>query len=481
MPDVKQLATTVLTAAAFDDDDDIGINVPLLAGLLSGLGTLFLGMICAAIWFALTSSGAIRLGSGEAGSFDDAQSFLEAEQNALESMDSHEREQYLLAKEFQEEHPPNSVNTDISLSQFMTIQEKGVSAWEFEPDNNNCFVEARTEIQFMAGPCTVQTNLPVPKQNDVYYWEAKVYEKPESTNVSVGLSTKPYPTFRMPGYHRYSVAYDTEGLRRLNQPFSAPHYGPKLQQGDVVGVGYRPRTGTIFFTRNGKKLEDALHGMRMNLFPSVGADGPCTVLVNFGRAGFVYIEANVKKWGLAPAQGSLAPPPPYGAEHDFVLLETGQGNDHASSTSNADNQPSGNNDNLVLNAHDNHIASSSVRPAHLQPPPPFADEQQDLDNSGLGSDSIGLTNLQAGSSSLTGSEQQQSTGRASPPPSYVSQESDADEEEDGVDDETNDESNRLDDRSDDRPNDSLNEDSNDQSNDGSTGGSNNNPKDSQDT
>lgn len=434
MPALKQLAATALAAGGFDDDDDIGINLPLLAGLLSGLGTLFLGMICAAIWFALTGSGAIRLGSGEAGSFDDAQSFLEAEQNALESMDSQEREQYLLAKEFQEEHPPNSVNTDISLSQFMTIQEKGVSAWEFEPDNNNCFVEARTEIQFMTGPCTVQTNLPVPKQNDVYYWEAKVFEKPESTDVSIGLSTKPYPTFRMPGYHRYSVAYDTEGLRRLNQPFSAPHYGPKLQQGDVVGVGYRPRTGTIFFTRNGKKLEDALHGMRMNLFPSVGADGPCTVLVNFGRAGFVYIEANVKKWGLAPAQGSLAPPPPYGAEHDFVLLETGQGNDHNGTTSNSGNQSNDNSDSLTLNAHDNHIASSSVRAAHLQPPPPFADEQQDLDNSGLGTDSIGLHNLQAGNGSASGSGHQP-TGRASPPPSYVSQESDGEGDEEGGNDE----------------------------------------------
>ena len=26
----------------------------------------------------------------------------------------------------------------------------------------------------------------------------------------------------------------------------------------MVGVGYRPRSGTVFFTRNGKKLEDVL-------------------------------------------------------------------------------------------------------------------------------------------------------------------------------------------------------------------------------
>lgn len=93
------------------------------------------------------------------------------------------------------------MQTDISLSQFLAIQEKGVSAWEFEPELEiaNCFVEARTEIEFFDSECSVQTNLPVPKQNDVYYWEAKIYDKPASTLIAVGMSTKPYPMFRLPG------------------------------------------------------------------------------------------------------------------------------------------------------------------------------------------------------------------------------------------------------------------------------------------
>ena len=90
-------------------------------------------------------------------------------------------------------------------------------------------------------------------------------------------------------------------------------------------MGYRPRTGTVFFTRNGKKLEDVAHGLKsQNLFPTVGANGPCTVHANFGQMGFVYIEANVKKWGLAPMTGSLAPPPPYGSEQGSILLEAGR-------------------------------------------------------------------------------------------------------------------------------------------------------------
>lgn len=129
----------------------------------------------------------------------------------------------------------------------------------------------------------------------------------------------------MAGWHKYSVAYTSTGHRRYNQPFSGPVYGPQYVQGDVIGVGYRPRTGTIFFTRNGKRLEDVAHGLKsQNLFPAVGANGPCTVHVNFGQSGFVFIEANVKKWGLAPMTGSLAPPPPYGSEQGSILLEAGR-------------------------------------------------------------------------------------------------------------------------------------------------------------
>lgn len=126
------------------------------------------------------------------------------------------------------------------------------------------------------------------------------------------------------GFHKYSVAYLSTGFRRFNQPFTPTSYGPQFVQGDVIGVGYRPRTGAIFFTRNGKKLEDVVHGLKShNFFPAIGANGPCIVHVNLGQAGFVFIEANVKKWGLAPVTGSLAPPPPYGSEQGSILLAAG--------------------------------------------------------------------------------------------------------------------------------------------------------------
>lgn len=184
------------------------------------------------------------------------------------------------------------------------------------------------------GGNSVLANLPLPKLNEVYYWEVKMYDKPPNTEVAIGLATKPYPSFRLPGWNRFSVAYfASDGFKSHNYPFTASSHGPPLAEGDVLGVGYRPRTGTVFFTRNGRKMDDAYTGLqKYNLFPTVGANGPCTLHVNLGQAGFVFIEANVKKWGLAPMVGTLAPPPAYGSERGSILLDAGYGTPGAGQT-----------------------------------------------------------------------------------------------------------------------------------------------------
>ena len=85
---------------------------------------------------------------------------------------------------YQQRYPPDSIPTDITLSQFVSIQEKGVSAFEFEWDmESNSFVSARTEIQFFNGESCVQTNLPLPRNQDVYYWEVLVYSIPRPLEI----------------------------------------------------------------------------------------------------------------------------------------------------------------------------------------------------------------------------------------------------------------------------------------------------------
>jgi len=234
-------------------DDDLW-DTPLggvILGLICSFGsTLTICLIIVAWWyFRISDQGRILLERfSRPGQFDEEQRFAVEEAEALQTMDPSQKAEYLRAKceciphiaghlampvgrepvapaspmhpwsrfgplscadnavfgvttAFIQANPPESVQTDISLSQYLAIQEKGVSAWEFEPELEiaNCFVEARTEIEFFDSECTVMSNLPVPKQNEVYYWEAKIFEKPETTLISIGMATKPYPLFRLPG------------------------------------------------------------------------------------------------------------------------------------------------------------------------------------------------------------------------------------------------------------------------------------------
>ncbi|TFK30494.1 SPRY-domain-containing protein [Coprinopsis marcescibilis] len=311
--------------------------------------------------------------------------FEGVESRWLEGVAENVGRDYLRARDYQLQYPPNSLPTDITLSQFLSIQEKGVSAWSFEPDYetvNSLLVHTRTEITFLPDPASsssVQSNLPLPKLNEVYYWEVKMFDLPPTTNVAVGLATKPYPPFRLPGHSRYSVGYHSNGDKSHNYPFTSTPFGPALKEGDVLGVGYRPRTGTVFFTRNGRKTEDGFIGLsRWNLFPTIGADGPCSVHVNLGQAGFVFIEANVKKWGLAPSVGTLAPPPAYGAERGSILLDVGgrtrppQGSLASPSGRRSRRRQSGASSPLRI--------SSLVPPTPLTPPPPITPIDENSEN-----------------------------------------------------------------------------------------------------
>lgn len=308
-----------------DDEDFI---TDLLYSISSVISTFTLLLVVAVIYVSCCSTGGIELGDGVPGAFDDLEQFQEEEENALEIMDDRSRQSYLMAKRWIDHNPPNSADSDISLSQFMAIQDKAVGAYEFTFDirqQPSVFVVNRTEIRFQPRQqgqvASVQTNIPLLKEKVCYYWEVKVYDLAPDAKLAVGLTTKPYPLFRLPGLHRFSVAYDSTGAKRLNNPFRADIYGRPWQRGDVIGVGYRPSSGTIFFTHNGKRMDDTVQGVRFNVFPTVGCTGKADVYVNLGQDGFVYIPANVNSWGLAPPQGSLPPPPAYGKQDDSVLLE----------------------------------------------------------------------------------------------------------------------------------------------------------------
>jgi hypothetical protein len=105
-----------------------GLN-GIVIGLLSSFGSaiLILCIFLVFYFFRYTASGRIFLDRiGRPGEYDDEQAFAREEAEALETMDDMQRTEYLRAKAFIAANPAESVQTDISLSQYLAIQEKGV-------------------------------------------------------------------------------------------------------------------------------------------------------------------------------------------------------------------------------------------------------------------------------------------------------------------------------------------------------------------
>ncbi|EMG46136.1 ssh4 Protein ssh4 [Candida maltosa Xu316] len=266
---------------------------------------------------------------------------LALDEEALLQLDPEQQELFYQAKDFLETN--NYFRGKLTLSQELAIQERGMSAFEFQKDtmltNNDLLIVDKTELNFFQNfECSCQTNLPIPisttTNQSVYYFECKIYAlpNPDDTVISLGVSTKPYPWFRLPGRHIHSVSYDSNGYRRHNDPLQSgnPPPFPIVKEGDVVGIGYRTQSGTIFFTRNGKKVSESKIGGHIKnfkipaqgqIFPTVGANNICSVHVNLGQMGFVFIEANVKKWGYAPLEGNGPAPPIYKKFNSDILLE----------------------------------------------------------------------------------------------------------------------------------------------------------------
>ncbi|KAI7863503.1 concanavalin A-like lectin/glucanase domain-containing protein, partial [Spinellus fusiger] len=113
--------------------------------------------------------------------------------------------------------------------------------------------------------------------------------------LAVGLTTQPYPLFRLPGWNRYSVGYHSDdGHKFCDDATGGQAYGPHWGQGDTVGCGFEPEQGNVFYTLNGHRIDDAYRGLEKHFyFASLGADGPATVRMNFGQTPFLYAIGDV--------------------------------------------------------------------------------------------------------------------------------------------------------------------------------------------
>lgn len=177
-----------------------------------------------------------------------------------------------------------------------------VSDWKFEFSNDEegrVLIEIPTDQnqfqKIIASPrlmndFSIQATLPlVPSL--VNYFEISIISSASTTTIVIGLSSRPYPSFRLPGWNRNSFAFHgDDGNLYCNNPYDGVSYERSFGVGDVVGCGIKNRT--LYFTKNGKSLRKTgvafADDSSCILFPSVGFDGSCVLLVNFGQQSFVF-------------------------------------------------------------------------------------------------------------------------------------------------------------------------------------------------
>lgn len=285
-----------------------------------------------------------------------------------------EQQSYLEGQQFQQEHPPQFTSRGQAITPeiYNDIKDRGIMAFSFDQDQPQAgyrddvgetarllpryIVQDRTEIKFIYNhppysTATAVLNYPLPVRNrtmsDCIYFETKIFEFTPSANAhfAIGLVTRPYPPERLPGYNQFLISYESTGNLKINKPFPTPtqqHRGahsvynaqvlPPVLPADVIGFGYHVVTGTIFITRNGKKLLDVTRGVFVDLYPAVGCfSSNGTFHVNLGQLGFVWIEANVKKYGFVSTSdyrrmaGDRATALPlYGGTDEDKVLERGE-------------------------------------------------------------------------------------------------------------------------------------------------------------
>lgn len=91
------------------------------------------------------------------------------------------------------------------------------------------------------------------------YYEFRLRPDSRTNNVAVGFTALPYPSFRMPGWHRGSLAvHGDDGHKYVNDTWGGKDFTQSFNKGEVYGIGMTlTPTGThkphvrIFFTRSG--------------------------------------------------------------------------------------------------------------------------------------------------------------------------------------------------------------------------------------
>ncbi|KAI1002293.1 hypothetical protein K3495_g5906 [Podosphaera aphanis] len=174
---------------------------------------------------------------------------------------------------------------------------------------------------------SVQAHSPLQtKKSKTIYFEVHILSQDHDAGLALGFTALPYPIFRLPGWHRGSLAvHGDDGSKFINDSWGGKSFTRPFNMGETLGIGlelvpqdqtassvdngiqsttYKPPIDvTVFLTRNGQidgswdlhEERDALEDLPVtglegyhDLYPAVGVFGRAKFEIVFRREKFTY-------------------------------------------------------------------------------------------------------------------------------------------------------------------------------------------------
>lgn len=193
-----------------------------------------------------------------------------------------------------------------SLLNFDSEKYQLPSSMNSEDRSNRIEVDSEGSTVKYVGPgrsdsdaAAIRSNLPVPPQVGIYYFEVKVTNRGKDGYIAAGYAIKSASLGRLTGWEPGTIGYHADDGNLYRGAGTGSSFGPAYSTNDIVGCGINFIEKSFFFTKNGiligeiGNLKDKFH---LPFFPSVGCRTVGEILTLNFTGNFVFdIDNYVKK------------------------------------------------------------------------------------------------------------------------------------------------------------------------------------------